>query len=132
MLCAPDGFRFTDSRAGYVSLINLASVEAIESMLGLPIDPLRFRGNVMVTGLGAWAEFDLVGKALSTATGLRLKVTKRIERCAATNVDPVTAERDLDIPRTLLQQLGHRDCGVYAEVLSAGHLAPGDCLTVSV
>jgi uncharacterized protein YcbX len=128
VLTAPDGFRFTDSRRGFVSLINLASVRAVAEMVGRPVDPLRFRGNVMVEGLEPWAELDLVGAEFASASGLRLKITKRIERCAATNVDPQTGERDMDIPRTLLQRLGHPDCGIYAEVLASGELRPDDRL----
>lgn len=124
VLAAPDGFRFTDSRRGHVSLVNLASVQAIEDMLGRPVDPLRFRGNVMVDGLRPWAEFDLVGRELATGSGLRLKITKRIERCAATDVDPTTAERDMEIPRTLMRRLGHVDCGSTRRSRAAGSSAP--------
>jgi uncharacterized protein YcbX len=131
LLAAPEGFRFTDSRRGYVSLINLASVQAIETMVGTPVDPLRFRGNIHLEGLAPWAEFDLVGQVLEAGSGLRLKVTRRIERCAATNVDPASGIRDLDIPKALMQRLGHCDCGVYAEVLSEGRLAEGGRLTVA-
>ena len=130
VLSAPAGFRFTDSRSGYVSLINLGSVAAIEAMTGRPVDPLRFRGNVALEGLESWAEFGLVGAELVGPAGVRLRVTKRIVRCAATNVDPETGERDLEIPATLLRRLGHMDCGVYAEVLSGGRMAPGDVLAV--
>jgi uncharacterized protein len=90
LLTAPDGFRFTDSSRGFVSLINLASVQAVEELVGAPVDPLRFRGNIHLEGLAPFAEFDLVGRTLSAPDGLSLKVTKRIERCAATNVDPAT------------------------------------------
>ena len=131
VLRAPDGFRFTDSRRGFVSLINLASVGAIEDMVGAPVDPLRFRGNLHVEGLEPWAEFNLVGQELGTASGLRLKVTKRIERCAATNVDPTTGLRDLEIPKTLMRHLGHFDCGVYAEVASDGAINEGDHVAVA-
>jgi uncharacterized protein YcbX len=130
LLAAPDGFRFTDSRRGFVSIINLASVQAIEEMSGAPVDPLRFRGNVHVEGLAPWAELDLVGKVIESPSGLRLKVTKRIERCAATNVDPATGMRDLAIPRTLMRHLGHMDCGIYAEVASGGEIGEGARLTV--
>jgi uncharacterized protein YcbX len=126
VLTAPEGFRFTDSRRGYVSLINLASVRAIENVVGAPVDPLRFRGNVHIDGLPAWAELDLVGQVLTTASGVRLKVTKRIERCAATNVDPETGIRDLQIPKSLMETYGHFDCGIYAEVLDGGSIAVGD------
>ena len=131
VLSAPDGFRFTDSRTGYVSLINLASVADLETVIGGAVDPLRFRGNVHLDGLAPWAEFDLVGKILVAPSGVRLKVTKRIERCAATNVDPATGFRDLDIPRTLRTSYGHFDCGVYAEVQEGGILRDDDPLTVS-
>jgi uncharacterized protein len=130
VLSAPEGFRFTDSRQGYVSIINLASVGAIEATIGAPVDPLRFRGNVHVEGLEPWAEFELLGRTLETATGARLKVTKRIQRCAATNVDPVTGLRDIEVPRTLMRHLGHFDCGVYAEVVMGGALAEGERLTL--
>ena len=130
VLTAPDGFRFTDSRRGYVSLINIASVQALEQLLGRPVDPLRFRGNMLVEGLEPWAELDLVGAELATDAGLRLKVTKRIERCAATNVDPVTAERDMEIPKTLMQRFGHVNCGIYAEVAAGGDLRPGARLEI--
>ncbi|PVE26090.1 MOSC domain-containing protein [Microvirga sp. KLBC 81] len=126
VLTAPDGFRFTDSRRGFVSLINLASVRQLENVVGSAVDPLRFRGNVHIDGLAPWAEFDLVGQVLTTAPGVRLKVTKRIERCAATNVDPDTGIRDLQIPKSLMEAYGHFDCGIYAEVLSGGSIAVGD------
>jgi MOSC domain-containing protein YiiM len=51
---------------------------------------------------------------------------KRIVRCAATNVDPETAARDLNIPHTLMRHLGHADCGVYAEVIAGGSIGVGD------
>jgi uncharacterized protein YcbX len=131
VLSAPGGFRFTDSRKGFVSLINLASVAAIEAMVGAPVDPLRFRGNLHLDGLAPWAELDLVGRELEGPSGLMLKVTKRIERCAATNVDPVSGIRDLDIPATLMRRLGHFDCGVYAEISKGGSLAEGERLAVT-
>ena len=130
VLAAPDGYRFTDSRRGYVSLINLASVQDLEARTGAPVAPLRFRGNVHVEGLAPWAELDLVGVVLAAPGGLRLRVTKRIERCAATNVDPASGQRDREIPKALIRLYGHVDCGIYAEVLSGGRLAEGERLAV--
>lgn len=128
VLGAPAGYRFTDSRRGYVSLINLASVRAIEDFVGAAVDPLRFRANVYLEGLAPWAELDLTGAVLAAPSGLRLRVTARTERCAATNVDPVTGFRDLAIPRALARHLGHTDCGVYAEVPAGGEIREGDGL----
>jgi uncharacterized protein YcbX len=81
-----DGHSFSDVAAKVVSIINLASVAAIENVVSVPVDPLRFRGNVYVSGWPAWHEFDLVGQTV-TAGPVRLKIVKRIVRCAATNVD---------------------------------------------
>lgn len=131
LLTAPDGYRFTDSRSGFVSIINLASVADLETRIGAAVDPLRFRGNVMVAGLPAWAEFDLVGRELLAPSGLRLSVIKRIERCAATNVDPATGSRDLQIPKALMNAYGHVDCGIYCRVVAGGALAEGERLELT-
>jgi hypothetical protein len=128
LLTAPETYRFTDSRSGFLSIINLASVADLEARLGVPVDPLRFRGNVMVEDLPAWAENELVGRELETAAGLRLQVIKRIERCAATNVDPATGMRDLQIPKTLMQSYGHVDCGIYCRIVTGGVLGDGERL----
>jgi MOSC domain-containing protein len=125
VLHAPS-FSFSDVAAKVVSIINLASVAAVEGTVGMPVDPLRFRGNVYVTGWPAWHEFDLLGQEIAIGRDARLKVVKRIVRCAATNVDPVTGIRDLSIPATLMQSFGHADCGVYGEVVEAGEIAVGD------
>lgn len=123
------GHSFSDVANKVVSIINLASVAAVEGIIGQPVHPLRFRGNVHVSGWPAWHEFDLMGQTLAIG-GVRMKVVKRIVRCAATNVDPVTAARDLNIPHTLMRHLGHADCGVYAQVLTAGAIATGDAIAV--
>ena len=68
---------------------------------------------------------SLVGQEIAIGDA-RLKVTKRIVRCAATNVDPDTGIRDLAIPATLMQTFDHADCGIYAQVIAGGEIAPGD------
>jgi uncharacterized protein len=128
VLHAPE-FSFSDVARKVVSIINLASVAAIEDMVGRPVHPLRFRGNVYVTGWPAWHEFDFLGQEITVARGPRLKVIKRIVRCAATNVDPDTGIRDLSIPDTLMRSFGHADCGVYGEVVEGGEIAVGDELS---
>jgi uncharacterized protein YcbX len=122
-----EGHSFSDVAAKVVSIINLASVAAVESAAGAPVDPLRFRGNLHVEGWKAWQEFDLLGQTLAVGD-VRLKVVKRIVRCAATNVEPRTGIRDLEIPKTLMRSFGHMDCGVYAEVTDGGTVGVGDQL----
>ena len=115
---------FSDVAKKVVSIINLSSVAEIEAAAGAPVDPLRFRGNLYVRGWPAWREFDLMNETLQIG-GARLKVVKRIVRCAATDVDPATGVRDLTIPRTLMDNFGHADCGVYAEVIAPGDVEVG-------
>jgi uncharacterized protein len=121
------GHSFSDVARKVVSIINLASLRAIENMVGQPVHPLRFRANLYVEGWPAWHEFDLVDRTLAIGEA-RLKAVKRITRCAAVNVDPDTAERDLAIPQALQRRLGHGDCGIYAEVTAGGSIAVGDAV----
>ena len=87
---------------------------------------MRFRGNLYVEGWPAWHEFELLGSEITIGPNARLKIVKRIVRCAATNVDPDTGIRDLSIPNTLMRSFGHGDCGVYGEVVNGGDIVRGD------
>ena len=127
MLHAP-GFSFSDVAAKVISIINLASVADLENYVGAPIDPLRFRANLYVTGWPAWQELDMIGRRIAIGDGAHAKITKRIVRCAATNVDPATGIRDLEIPDTLMNTFGHADCGVYAQIVTPGEIAVSDIL----
>jgi uncharacterized protein YcbX len=129
VLQAP-GHSFSDVARKVISIINLASVAELENALGAPVHPLRFRGNLYVKGWPAWREFELIDRTLAIGPTARLKVVKRIVRCAATEVDPDTGIRDLAIPRTLMKTYGHTDCGVYAEVIEAGEIAVCDRIVV--
>ncbi len=121
-----EGHSFSDVARKVVSIINLATVAALENAIGAPVHPLRFRGNLHVSGWPAWHEFALLGAEIAVGAEVRLKPIKRIVRCAATEVDPETGIRDLPVPETLMQAFGHADCGVYAEVVGAGEIALGD------
>jgi uncharacterized protein YcbX len=123
------GHSFSDVARKVVSIINLASVAAVENVIGAPVDPLRFRANLYVAGWPAWHEFSLLGREITIGATARLKVVKRIVRCAATNVDPQTGMRDLAIPAALMRAFGHEECGVYAEVTADGDIAVGDQIT---
>jgi len=131
---AAPGHAFADARRRpnattdkYVSLINLASIAALETAMGAPVDPIRFRANVYFDGAPAWSELDWIDAEVSLGPA-RLRVLSPITRCAATQVNPVTAERDLDIVAALGRAFGHINMGVYAEVVEGGEIAVGDAL----
>ena len=121
------GHSFSDVARKVVSIINLSSLTAIEDVVGGSVHPLRFRANLYVSGWPAWHEFELLDRTLAIGD-VRLKVVKRIARCAAVNVDPDRAVRDLEILPTLMRRFGHTDCGVYAEVIAGGAIAVGDAI----
>jgi hypothetical protein len=126
-LVSAPGHMFTDNATKYVSLINLASVADLERRLGQPVDPLRFRANLYVADLPAWREFDWLGRELG-AGDIGFHVAERIDRCAATNVDPASGVRDLNLPLTLRKTFGHIDCGVLLRVIRGGDLEVGQAI----
>lgn len=123
------GHMFSDTPEQNLSLINLDSVRDFEEKTGLTVDANRFRGNLLVEGIGAWKEFDLVDQEFSIG-GVRFRTAKRIVRCAATNVNLETAERDMNIPLTLRKTYGHSDCGIYIDVIEGDTLKVGDTITL--
>jgi len=124
------GHSFSDVARKVVSIINLASLAEIENVVGAALHPLRFRANLYVEGWPAWYEAGLVGQTLAIGAS-RLKVVKTITRCAAVNVDPDTAARDLDLPPAIVRHRGNNECGIYAEVTEPGAIGIGDQLTVA-
>lgn len=118
------GHSFSDTTAKCLHVINLASVRELEREMERPVDPRRFRANLVIDTAEPWAELAWVGKCL-LAGEARLEVWKRTNRCAATNVDPETGRRDMDIPAVLARRFGHTDFGVYARVTEGGLIACG-------
>jgi len=125
---AADGHVLSDVPDKVVSIISKASVRDLERVTGKPVDPLRFRGNIVVEADEPWTEFQWIGRNIVIG-GATLRVIDRIERCAATNVDPTTAARDMNIPLTLQRGFAHTDMGIYARVISDGTVTTGDTVT---
>jgi uncharacterized protein YcbX len=121
------GFMYSDVPDAWVSIINLESVRDLERVTGAPVDPVRFRGNLIIAGGHPWSEHTWVGQEIAVGEA-RLKVHRRIGRCAATEVNPATAERDMQILRALTHGFDHNNMGVYAEVVRGGAVKAGDAV----
>lgn len=121
----PGAYRFMDSKSGYVSIVNLASVRDLSAKVGMDLDPLRFRANLYVDGWPAWAENGWTGRTMRLGTATA-EVLKPIVRCAATHVDPTTAQRDVDLVKALFDNYGHMFCGIYLNVTQGGVVSEGD------
>jgi len=122
-----EGHSFCDQRRKVVSLINLASLRDYETKVGARRHRRRFRANVWFSGTPAWNEREWIGRQLQVG-GAVLNVVKPIARCAATEVNPETAERDADPLAELRALYGHVDLGVHAEVIEGGRFAVGDAI----
>ncbi len=121
------GIGLADCGEALVSIIGEASIGDLARIVGKPVERLRFRANIYVEGMRAWEELGWIGREIAIGP-VRLQVVDRIGRCAATNVDPATAERDMNLPNALQRALGHADMGVYAKVIGGGRIAVGDTL----
>jgi uncharacterized protein len=124
-----EGRGMTDSPYPTVSIMNTASHKAVADALGTPITLERWRGNIWLDDVPAWAEFGWVGRDIRIGTA-RLRLREPIERCSVTNTNPVTGERDTATLDVLNTHFGHQDFGVYAEVITSGDIALGDTAEV--
>lgn len=128
MVTAPAAHMYSDHKVPVISLHSLDSLGDLERVAGRPIERERLRANIWIEGFDPWAEFDWVGKDIKIG-GVTVRIKERIDRCAATNVDPATGLRDMNIPKTLKQGFGHIDFGVFADVIDGGEIAIGDIVT---
>jgi uncharacterized protein YcbX len=129
LLRAP-GHSFSDLADKVVSIINLGTLADLGRAVGRVVHPLRFRANLYAEGIPPWSELEWIGRTLVIGAA-RLRVVKATERCAATEVNPENAERDIDVPDGLWRLRGAADCGIYAEVIAAGRIAEGDPLRLA-
>ena len=133
-LVSAAGHKFTDvsvkspAMMRAVSMINLATVRALQEVVGKRLDPLRFRANIHVDGLAPWAELDWVGQDVRIG-GMCLRRATATRRCAAIDVDPSSGERDTALPRAIVRHYGHPNLGIYLEVAEDGRVDIGDEVT---
>jgi uncharacterized protein YcbX len=119
----------TDTDFASISIINLASGRDLGQMMGQEIDPLRWRGNILLDGMEPWTERDWIGQTLRIG-GAELEVREHIVRCLATTANPATGERDADTLGALKVHRGNQEFGLYAVVTRGGDVAVGDRVEV--
>lgn len=124
--------------ASPVSISNVASLDALNQRLEAPIPMNRFRMNIVVEGLEAWAEerIDTIG-----SSGMELEGITPAERCIIITTDQATGERKKsDVLRALSkfhrkpkgQRFGSGlSFGQYMAVAKGGVVKVGDRLKVA-
>lgn len=118
------GRGMTDSDFPSISLCNMASHRAVGQKLGQDLSIHRWRGNIWIDGMPLWEEFEWLGREVQIGEAV-FRVRERITRCLATTANPETGIRDADTLGAL-KTWGHKDFGVYAEVLKGGAISVGD------
>jgi ferredoxin-NADP reductase/uncharacterized protein YcbX len=108
-----------------ISLINEATVASLQMHADVALDSSRFRGNLLLSGLRPWEELEWLGRTVQIGDA-QLRILRPIDRCKATSLNPETAQADVNLPALLARHVGHLYCGVYAQVVKAGRVAPGD------
>lgn len=116
---------WADVSQPYVSILSLDSLSALEQAVGQDIGPNRWRGNFWVKGWAPQYERELIGQILKLGD-VELRVVEPITRCPATSANSETGVLDIDMPATLNRLYGHRDFGVYAQVVNGGTVRIGD------
>ncbi|GKY89181.1 MOSC domain-containing protein [Sinisalibacter aestuarii] len=123
------GVAMTDTGYASVSLINMNSHREVAVHLGQKLSPQRWRGNLILENLPAFAERDWIGKRLRIGLA-ELEIREPITRCAATTASTRTGERDADTLGALKALVGAAQMGVYAVVVKTGDLRTGDAVEV--
>ena len=130
--CSPE-LPLTDVRP--VSLVSLATLRRLAQELGYPVDPQRFRSNLILAldEDRPFAEDDLGGQTLlfGGEHGAALRVQERIPRCRIVSLDPETTAADPMLLRHLAR--AHQGTlGIYASVLQPGTVHVGDQVRIGL
>ncbi|MEX2465518.1 MAG: MOSC N-terminal beta barrel domain-containing protein [Gemmatimonadota bacterium] len=119
-------------RAGFADaapalLIASASLDALNRRLPVPLTMARFRPNIVVDGLAAFAEDAWRGASIGSVD---TRTAGPCPRCAATLLDPVTGEKGVEPLRTLAKfrknVRGEVDFGMNIRFAAEGTLSVGD------
>lgn len=110
---------------GPVHLVTTSSLRAVEQRLGEPVDPRRFRPNLVVDAgaIDGMVEAGWVGRRLRVGEVV-LEVTAPMPRCVMVNLPQVGLEatRVLDV----VGEVNDADLGVLATVVTPGRVRVGD------
>jgi uncharacterized protein len=108
-----------------VSVISVQAVAALSELVGHPLDPARFRPNLVIDAPGyEFPEEASLGQSLAIGAAT-VRLDRRDERCMVINFDHRTGERNPAVLRAVAQ---HREVciGVYGTIEAPGLVRVGD------
>ena len=109
-----------------VSLTTTALLAAVDTAHALPLDPRRFRMNIIIESEASDEAWH--GGVLAFGDGedgARLLVNDGVPRCAMITVDPETAVRNPSVLRTVARRFAN-NVGSYCGTLQCGPIQKGD------
>jgi uncharacterized protein len=115
-----------------ISVISTASIEVLGAEAGLELDPRRFRPNLLVDLAEpiAFGEERWLGSLIQIgdhADAPLIRLARKNVRCAMTNIDPDSSERDPRVLKTIVQM--RDECaGIYGSVQRIGRACAGDAI----
>lgn len=115
----------TDCRP--LSLLATQTVDGIGRAVGVTLDKRRFRENLYLDlhSAESFAEDAFVGRRLRIGPKLTVHVLERDIRCRMISIDPASLDENPEILRYVARNHDNT-AGVYAAVLVAGLVRPGD------
>lgn len=123
-----------------IHLVNANTVRQLSEKCNMPLNPTRFRPNMVVEGWEPWAEFDWIGKTLELhATSntdqkpMKLSILSKTVRCDGVSIDPLDPDTIVDIPKVLVQHFPEHGpyLGIYAAIDDSGEISLGDTLRLA-
>ncbi|HET8773561.1 MAG TPA: MOSC domain-containing protein [Thermoanaerobaculia bacterium] len=117
-----------------ISVITRTTMERISREAGVPLDPRRFRANIVLDTVDPepFQEDRWVGRRLvfgDSAPGPAVSVTARDVRCAMLNLDPDTGAQDARLMKTVVR-LNANNAGVYGTVVQTGSVRVGQVVSL--
>jgi uncharacterized protein YcbX len=112
-----------------ISVIALDTIQEIAQLVGLPLEPRRFRPNIAVRlrQPGAFQEDEWLGDVLSfgdAGDAPAIAVTMRDLRCSMVNLDPDSARSSPEVLKTIVR-VNDNHAGIYGTVTRTGQVRVG-------
>lgn len=125
--------RYQDSERGEITLHSRATLAAIAQAAGdAGLSEQRFRSNIALEGVAAWAEDRWVGRRVRIGT-IEFDVVRTKVRCLATHANPVSGVFDLPVMQTLVRSFRQTQPTMAVALLTRGNggeIATGDPVTL--
>ncbi|HEU5139586.1 MAG TPA: MOSC N-terminal beta barrel domain-containing protein [Bacillales bacterium] len=107
---------------GPISIISSSSIRTLSEQLGKPVDPRRFRANLLLDiQEEGFVEDQWINRAIQIGPDVVLRVVAPLNRCVMVNMSQQELPKDDRILRTLAAS-HEATFGVFAKVEVGGHV----------